>query len=43
MAGILIPPCVHATADPKDALKDATYIIHAVPVQYTRKFLEKVS
>lgn len=42
LKGIKIPPCVHATADPKEALKDATYMIHAVPVQYTRKFLEKV-
>lgn len=42
-AGVRIPQHVHATADPKEALMDATYIIHAVPVQYTRRFLEKVS
>merc|ERR1740139_1884548 len=33
---------IHATADPESALSDATYIIHAVPVQFTRKFLDSV-
>lgn len=40
--GIKLPRHIVATADPASALKDATYIIHAVPVQYTRKFLENV-
>ncbi|CAN0548253.1 unnamed protein product, partial [Laminaria digitata] len=40
--GIKLPRHIVATADPEEALHDATYIIHAVPVQYTRKFLENV-
>ena len=27
----------------QEALKDATFIIHAVPVQYSRKFLEGIA
>lgn len=42
-AGIELPQHIVATADPKEALSDATFVIHAVPVQYTRKFLENVS
>ncbi|CAN0460944.1 unnamed protein product, partial [Scytosiphon promiscuus] len=37
---IKLPQHIVATADPKEALDGATFIIHAVPVQYTRKFLE---
>jgi glycerol-3-phosphate dehydrogenase (NAD+) len=42
MSDIKLPKMVRATADPESALSDATYIIHAVPVQYSRQFLEKV-
>lgn len=42
MSDIELPSHVRATADPSLALTDATYIIHAVPVQYSRKFLEGV-
>jgi hypothetical protein len=28
---------------PQEALKDASFIIHAVPVQYSRKFLEDIA
>ncbi|CAM9402057.1 unnamed protein product [Pylaiella littoralis] len=42
LKGITLPPHIVATTDPKEALTDATFIIHAVPVQYTRKFLENV-
>lgn len=42
MSDIELPNMVRATADPESALSDATYIIQAVPVQYTRSFLEKV-
>ncbi|CAM9679258.1 unnamed protein product [Ascophyllum nodosum] len=42
LKGIKLPRHIVATADPASALKDATYIIHAVPVQYTRNFLENV-
>ena len=42
MKDIELPKMVRATAEAKSALSDATYIIHAVPVQYSRAFLEKV-
>lgn len=43
LKGIKMPMAVRATADPKVALDDATYIIHAVPVQHSRKYLQKVA
>ena len=42
MPDIPLPRTIRATTDKKSALSDATYIIHAVPVQYTRSFLETV-
>jgi len=42
MSDIKLPRTVRATTDKKAALADATYIIHAVPVQYTRDFLATV-
>lgn len=42
MSDIILPRTIRATADPKVALSDATYIIHAVPVQYSRDFLMSV-
>ncbi|GMH69664.1 hypothetical protein TL16_g05213, partial [Triparma laevis f. inornata] len=42
MSDVRLGEKVRATADAKAALKDATYIIHAVPVQYSRSFLENV-
>jgi glycerol-3-phosphate dehydrogenase (NAD+) len=42
MKDIILPARVRATADPSECLPDATYIIHAVPVQYSRTFLESV-
>lgn len=39
---IKLPPSIRATTDPKEALQDASYIIHAVPVQFSRKFLENI-
>jgi glycerol-3-phosphate dehydrogenase (NAD+) len=42
MSDICLPRTVRATTDKKTALSDATYIIHAVPVQYTREFLATV-
>ena len=42
MKGVEFPHMVRATSDPETALSDATYIIHAVPCQYSRSFLEKV-
>jgi glycerol-3-phosphate dehydrogenase (NAD+) len=42
MKGISLPPKVRATTKPEECLPDATYIIHAVPCQYSRKFLEGV-
>jgi glycerol-3-phosphate dehydrogenase (NAD+) len=42
MKGIKLPTRVRATTDPAECLPDATYIVHAVPCQYSRKFLEGV-
>ena len=43
LKGIKLPWHIRATANASDALKDATYVIHAVPVQYSRAFLHDVS
>jgi len=43
MSDIELPTRLRATADPNECLPDATYIIHAVPCQYSRKFLESVA
>ena len=42
MKGVSLPPRVRATTKPEECLPDATYIIHAVPCQYSRRFLEGV-
>lgn len=42
MKGVSLPPKVRATTNPEECLLDATYIIHAVPCQYSRRFLEGV-
>ena len=42
MSDICLPRTVRATTDGGSALGDATYIIHAVPVQYTREYLQSV-
>lgn len=42
MSDIVLPKNIRATADPETALSDATFIIHAVPVQFSRKFLDNV-
>lgn len=42
MKDIKLPVTLRATHRPEDCLPDATYIIHTVPVQYSRKFLESV-
>lgn len=43
MSDIALPRTVRATTNKASALGDATYIIHAVPVQYTRQFLRSVA
>ena len=42
MSDCEVPAAVEATCVPEVALAGATFIIHAVPVQYTRSFLEKI-
>jgi glycerol-3-phosphate dehydrogenase (NAD+) len=42
MSDLTLPVKIRATSNPAECLPDATYIIHAVPVQYSRKFLESV-
>lgn len=43
MSDVQLPDLIRATVDPHEALHDATYIIHAVPCQYTRTFLENIA
>lgn len=43
MKGVTIPSKIYATADPHECFSDATYIIHAVPCQYSREFLSTVA
>jgi glycerol-3-phosphate dehydrogenase (NAD+) len=38
-----LPFLVRASTDAAECLGDATYIVHAVPVQYSRKFLQSVA
>lgn len=42
MSDLELPTKIRATTDPEVALSDATYIIHAVPCQYSREFLKSV-
>jgi len=42
MTDIKLPRTVFATADPESALSDASYVVHAVPVQFSRDFLMAV-
>jgi glycerol-3-phosphate dehydrogenase (NAD+) len=42
MSDVKLPIKVRATVSPEDALSDATYIVHAVPCQYSRSFLKTV-
>mmetsp|Transcript_24477 Transcript_24477/g.55895 ORF Transcript_24477/g.55895 Transcript_24477/m.55895 type:complete len:365 (-) Transcript_24477:551-1645(-) len=42
MSDIDLPQSVVATSDPASALSDATYVVHAVPVQFSRDFLANV-
>jgi len=42
MSDIVLPSKIRATTDATTALADATYIIHAVPVQYSRAFLNSI-
>lgn len=43
MKDFTLPVRLRATVDPAECLPDATYIVHAVPVQYSREFLASVS
>eukprot|EP00624_Nannochloropsis_granulata_P005809 evm.model.NODE_41581_length_36418_cov_47.844444.2 len=43
LSDISLAPTIRATTIPEEALKDASFIIHAVPVQYSRKFLEDIA
>ena len=43
MQNITFPSRIRATSNPKECFSDATYIIHAVPCQYSREFLTSVA
>lgn len=36
-----LPPSLTATCDPEDAFSDAKLCVHAIPVQFSRKFLQE--
>ena len=40
--GVKLPLSVRATTSVEEALSDATYVIHAVPVQYSRQYLRDI-
>ena len=40
--GVELPTTIIATTNVEDALADCTYAIHAVPVQYSRKYLRGI-
>jgi hypothetical protein len=42
LKGVELPETVVATTSVEEALSDATYVIHAVPVQYSRKYLRDI-
>lgn len=42
-SGMELPLTITATTDAAAALADASYIVHAVPVQYSRKYLQSVA
>lgn len=42
LSDIVLPDGIHATTDPCEALKDASFVIHAIPVQYSRQYLRKI-
>jgi len=42
LSDCILPTNLYATSDPEVALKNATYIIHAVPTQQSRSFLTKM-
>eukprot|EP00640_Fibrocapsa_japonica_P002068 CAMPEP_0113944294 /NCGR_PEP_ID=MMETSP1339-20121228/32794_1 /TAXON_ID=94617 /ORGANISM="Fibrocapsa japonica" /LENGTH=349 /DNA_ID=CAMNT_0000949451 /DNA_START=185 /DNA_END=1234 /DNA_ORIENTATION=+ /assembly_acc=CAM_ASM_000762 len=39
LKGVTLPTGFTATTDPQEALADATFLVHAIPVQHTRSFL----
>ncbi len=43
LSDVKLPLCVTATTDPGLALADATFIVHAVPVQFSRAYLRSIS
>ena len=43
LSDVRLPLCVTATTDPAVALRDAAFIIHAVPVQFSRAYLRSIS
>jgi len=40
--GVELPPSVKATTSPQEALGEATYVVHCVPVQYSRLYLRDI-
>ncbi|KAJ8604369.1 hypothetical protein CTAYLR_002567 [Chrysophaeum taylorii] len=40
---VRLPETIVATTDAAEALRDANFVIHAVPVQYSRRYLRKIA
>ncbi|KNH08475.1 glycerol-3-phosphate dehydrogenase [Perkinsela sp. CCAP 1560/4] len=41
-ADVILPASIKASTNAEDALADASLVFHAIPVQYSRKYLQKV-
>ncbi|CAM9652221.1 unnamed protein product [Heterosigma akashiwo] len=41
LQNVTLPENIRATTDAREALSDATFIIHSIPVQHSRRFLEE--
>lgn len=42
LSDVMLPKGIHATTDAAEALKDASFVVHAIPVQYSRQYLRKI-
>ena len=43
LSDLEVPTAAHATTDEKEALRDASFVVHCVPVQHSRRYLRKIA
>ena len=43
LSDVEVPATLRATTDAHEALRDATFLVHCVPVQHSRRYLRKIS